>query len=378
MDKVAIVTLNGYFNYGNRLQNYALQESIKMLGFECETLKIDSYKKGKIEEFNKVYKLKDWVLNKNFQDKIWSVYSKINSKKLYEIKKNRENIFKEFSFIYINESNESIKKDYIPNNIIKKYKYFVAGSDQVWNPNDPTVSELNFLTFADVNKRITYAPSFGVSLIPEQFKLDYREWINGIDKLSVREESGAKIIKELTGRKAEVVIDPTMLITKEQWLNIAKKSNNKPKNPYILTYFLGAISKDIEKKINKISKKYNLEIINLASMKHIEHYTNGPSEFIDYINSANLFITDSFHGCVFSLLLETNFIVCNRTSLDKKKAMNSRIETFLDKFKLNERRFENIDNIDKNKLFNYDYTQAIQILEIERKKSWDYLRSSLK
>ncbi|MBI6060432.1 polysaccharide pyruvyl transferase family protein [Clostridium perfringens] len=373
MDKVAIITLNGYFNYGNRLQNYALQESIKMLGFECETLKNETLIRKDIKCENN--KFKEWIINKTLEEKITSIYSKLKKRKIKEIKEYREKIFKEFSEKYINEFEESISVNNISNNIIERYKYFVSGSDQVWNPNDPSVSELNFLTFANYHKRITYAPSFGVSEIPKEYKDNYKLWLDGIKELSVRENEGANIIKELTGKDAMVVIDPTMLITKEQWLKIAKKSSFKSKKKYILTYFLGSISKEIKEKINKISKLYNLEIVNLNTIDKMSYYVTGPSEFIDYINSAELFVTDSFHGCVFSLLLETNFIVCNRSSSDEKKAMGSRIETFLNKFDLHDRKFENIDN---DKLFNYDYKKANYILEVERKKSWEYLKSALK
>ncbi|HHD2769994.1 TPA: polysaccharide pyruvyl transferase family protein, partial [Clostridium perfringens] len=258
---------------------------------------------------------------------------------------------------------------------IKKYKYFISGSDQVWNPNDKTVTEYNFLTFAPKEKRLTYAPSFGVSKIPEKFKEDYKKWLSDIENISVREEAGAKIIKELTGKNAKIVVDPTMLLDKKKWLSIAKEDKNKPQKEYLLTYFLGGIPKEYQKNIKYFSKKYNLEVVNLANIKYEKYYCNGPSEFIDYINSAKLFMTDSFHGCVFSLLMETPFIVCDRKGHSKSENMSSRIDTFVKKFKLESRKFENIK---ENELFNNDYTNSKTILEKEREKAWNYLNSIIK
>lgn len=372
MNKVGIVTLNGYFNYGNRLQNYALQEVIEKLGFDCETIinktnlqkQKSSVKKSSIDVF----------LEKNLKEKIDMINYKINKNKIKECNENRYDIFVKFSKKYINETSFSISTNYIPKDLKNRYKYFMSGSDQVWNPNDSMVSEINFMTFAPKYKRLTYAPSFGVSKIPQQYKEDYKNWLDGIENISVREQEGAKIIKDLTGKDAIVVVDPTMLLTKEQWMSIAKKHDNKPNKKYLLTYFLGGISKEVNKKIKKIAKQNNLQVVNLATLKDKKYYATGPSEFIDYINDASLFMTDSFHGCVFSVLLETPFIVCDRLGHTKEQNMSSRIETFLEKFQLQSRKF---DRVTDEILFEKNYIEANEILEIERKKSWHYLEGVL-
>ncbi len=177
----------------------------------------------------------------------------------------------------------------IPRDINQRYDYFISGSDQVWNLNDPMVSEINFMTFVDRNKRLTYAPSFGVSKIPKMYQDKYIEFLNGLDNISVREYEGAKIIKDLTGKDAQVVLDPTMLLDKSEWMKISKSDRNKPKGKYILTYFLGGISGDTKKKKKKIAKENKFEVVNLATLKDMKHYASGPSEFIDYINDASVF-----------------------------------------------------------------------------------------
>lgn len=373
MNKIGIITLNGYFNYGNRLQNYALQDVIENFGFECETL-INSTNLS--EQETTIAKSSIQIFReKSLKEKIEMINYKLNKGKINEYSDKRQNIFINFSKKYIKETNFKISINNIPKNLEEKYKYFISGSDQVWNPNDPAVSEINFMTFAPINKRLTYAPSFGVSNIPKKYEKNYKTWLEGIDNISVREKEGAKIIKDLTGKDALVVVDPTMLLTREKWLAISKKHDNKPKGKYLLTYFLGGISKEVDKKIKRIAKDNNLKIVNLATIKDIEYYATGPSEFIDYINDASLFMTDSFHGCVFSVLLDTPFIVCDRQGHTKEENMSSRIETFLSKFKLESRKLDKV--VDEN-IFDKNYKEANKILEIERKKSFDYIKNILK
>ncbi|MCM3399454.1 polysaccharide pyruvyl transferase family protein [Oceanobacillus profundus] len=374
MKKVAILTLNGYFNYGNRLQNYALQEVIKNLGFEVETVinetKFNNKTGSNTKKLNKVKKLKE----KNIKELYEILYTKLENY-LYKDKLNqqRTQIFKNFSLSYIAETDYSISKDNIPDDLSDRYDFFVTGSDQVWNPNYKTRSSIDFLTFAPVEKRIAYAPSFGVSEISQEYVENYRLWLSEMAHLSVREEAGAEIIKELTDRDAPVVLDPTMMLTKEKWLSISKVPSDKPMKKYLLTYFLGDIPKERVKTLKDIAKKNDLEIIHLAQIKDKVPYLSGPSEFIDYINSASVFCTDSFHGAVFSILLDTPFIVFNREG--NSPSMNSRIETLLKTFKLESRTAENIQT--NNQIFNVDYSHTVSILEEEKKKAMDYLKKAL-
>ncbi len=261
----------------------------------------------------------------------------------------------------------------MPEDLSERYDYFITGSDQVWNPNNLHGTSFFFLTFAPKHKRIAYAPSFGVSEIKPEFVKDYKEWISGISSLSVREDDGAKIIKELTGREAPVHVDPTLLLTKEKWLSISKEADNKPKGKYLLTYFLGGVPPQYKDQINRIVEENNLEVINLGDIKEKDTYRTGPSEFIDYINSCSVFCTDSFHGAVFSILLEKPFIVYERmgTSL----SMYSRIETLLDKFDLRSREAKNIKS--NEDIFSIDYSHVSPILDAERNKSFEYLKNAL-
>lgn len=360
MKKIGIITLNGYKNYGNRLQNYALQEVIKSLGFEVETIIIEQGNND-----SKYSKQLLTILNKNLIKRLGRKILNIKNKKSIEIRTTK---FKEFSKKYITETKYNITDVNLPKENLSEYDNFVVGSDQVWNPFYIKNSSLYFLSFAPIEKRIAYAASFGIPSIPNEFKKRYEKYVAEMKYISVREEQGADIIKEMTGRDVQILLDPTMLLHRDQWISIAKVSSNKPKTSYLLTYFLGDISNSTKANIKKIAKDKKLQIIDLANLKDIRHYTADPSEFIDYINSATLFCTDSFHGVVFSILFEKPFIAF------KRGKMNSRIDTLLSKFNLEDRKWENIRVIPN--IYDIDYTHVIKILETERNNAYDYLKSA--
>ncbi len=366
---VGIVTLNGYYNYGNRLQNYALQEIIKELGFNVETIIIQGVPLRKYKN----------NMHRKHRLSIKAIYSKlfkrITKKVAYYMSKQlireREKVFRCFSQKYLTET----FYEYSSNNLkylSNKYSFFVVGSDQVWKPVNKSKMPIYFLDFAEKTKRISYAPSFGVSKLPPECELDYKKWLLGMHKLSVREETGADIIRKLTGKNAPVLVDPTILLSKEKWLSISKEAKNKPKDKYLLTYFLGEVLNDYDKQIRRIAEENNLRIIHLADIKDHAAYPTGPREFIDYINSASVLCTDSFHGCVFSILMETPFIVYERIGAE---SMYSRIDTLLSKFQLESRKAQNIKTNDQ--VFEVDYSYIPSILQIERKKSLDYLKEAL-
>lgn len=369
--KIGIITLNGYENYGNRSQNYATQEVIKSLGFNVETIIVkDTPSNGNKNSIiiKKLQKMATMTVNE--------ICTKINKKINYYMNKNaideRIKIFKSFSKKYILEENYYI----INNNLAdlsNRYDFFITGSDQVWNPLYINRSPIYFLTFTRKNKRIAYAPSFGISDIPIEYEGKYKVWLSEMHRLSVREDAGAKIIKSLTRQDAPVLVDPTLMLTKEKWLSISKEPAKKSKSRYLLTYFLGGIPNEYQSKIRTIAKENKLKIINLADLRDRETYQTGPSEFIDYVNSASVFCTDSFHGAVFSILLEIPFIVFDRKS--NSPSMYSRIDTLLTTFELNSRKANNITT--NEQVFQVDYSHIPPILETERKKALDYLKEAL-
>ena len=192
--------------------------------------------------------------------------------------------------------------------------------------------------------------------------------------MSVREESGAGIIKELTGREAPVLIDPTLMLSKEKWLSVAQEAPARPRNQYLLTYFLGTVPRACRNQIKRIAEENDLEIVNLLDIGQTEHFLAGPGEFIDYFHSASIVVTDSFHGTVFSILMEKPFWVTDR--MGNIAPINSRIDTLLSMFGLESRRFDQMKP--DHDSFNIDYSYIPSALESEREKAVMYLREALR
>jgi len=187
--------------------------------------------------------------------------------------------------------------------------------------------------------------------------------------LSVREEAGQKIIKDLLGIDVPVLVDPTLLLKKDEWLKIAKPHDHKPNKKYLLTYYLGEEKKNNSKFIKQYAKDNNLELVHLGDIKDKKRFTADPSEFLDYFNDASMIFTDSFHGSVFSIIFNKPFVVFKRGN------MNSRIDTLLSKFNLENRHW---GYVKEHKNFNdIDYSHVDEIINEERKKSFDYLRNAL-
>lgn len=344
--KACIISIYGNNNFGNKLQNYAIQKKCSCNGLEAIILKNSHIKCNKIKRFLGEHILKRWYRNKNF----WYFEKKF-------LKKSK-------NYAYFNSNNKELNT---------QYDYFIVGSDQVWNPHFGLKGDLEFLEFVNNKPTIAFSASFGVDSITENLREDYTRGLNNIDYISVREDAGKKIVEDLTNRKdVQVLIDPTMLLTKEDWQHISKKPNNLNKEKYILNYFLGNLSDERKNKINKLANKHGWKVINILD-KNDPYYNSGPSEFVYLEEHAELICTDSFHSCVFGILMDTPFIVFERE--DKEESMNSRIVTLLSKFKLDDRKY-NGDLNDSH--LKYDYSSCYKILETERKKSESFLKKALK
>lgn len=344
MKKAAICTIFDTINFGNRLQNYATQEVLRKLNIKTET--IINLK----EDFNLKYYLRH-------------VKNLLLKKKYYNFNCFNKNIV--FSKSKINFSKDI--------NIINNYDYYVVGSDQVWNPNFLRLNNFDLLSFTNSKNKISFAASFGISTIPKNYHEKIRKEFLKFKAISVREDSGKKIVEELTGRKdVEVLVDPTMLLTSEEWNKVSKKPKMLKTNKYILNYFLGNLSNSRKKEIERVAKENNCEVINILDSKS-PYYACGPSEFLYLEKHAFLICTDSFHSSVFAIIYNKPFIVFDREQEDMAN-MNSRIETLLNKFDLTDRKYNG--KITDN-LLNHDYSKAYKILENERIKASNFLKKAL-
>lgn len=373
MKKACIITLYGNSNYGNKLQNYAVQEILKKKHIDVYTIKNDTYYNDKNNYFLKFLKRKInlFIKTRSFDESYYYYIANNNNKYrtknflLFDKKIKKSNNY----FNYIN------KKKF------KDYDYYFVGSDQIWNPYFGSLNDYGLVNFVNEKTKIAFSASIGVeSIINVNHDYLKKSW-NSFRAISVREDQAKNIIEEISDRKdITVLADPTMLLTTKEWDKVAKKPSHIDKfcpngEKYILNYFLGNFSKKIEKEINTIAKENNCKIINLLDKNSI-FYECGPSEFLWLEKNAFLICTDSFHSTVFSILYKRPFIVYNRDDGQKgKNGMNSRIETLLSKFKLEDRYYKN--GI-KKELLKCDFKNSDKVLMKERKKADLFITNALK
>lgn len=362
MKKVGIVTVFKNTNYGSKLQSFALQKKLNDLGYQGENL---SYQLG--NPINRKNKLLQIIKNPSF-------FIRMPFRGKY---KKRSKMFQTFQNNHINISNYAVE-DIVEKNesIEQKYHKFICGSDQIWAPNQ--FSEYFFLSFvSDKSKKIAYAPSIGLPRIPDDLVDKYRKLINDIPSLSIREKDGAEIIKEITGREVPVVVDPTLLLNGDEWRNLAIKY--KEKSPYILCYFLGS-NKEHRKWVENLSERTGYDIIVLPFATRDFYWGEkkifeaGPSEFLGLVDGAEIVCTDSYHGMLFSLNMNTEFYSFLRFKEGEKLNQNSRVLNFMEKLNLQNRI---VDLNDRNQYEEINWLEVNSKIDKERNASIEFLEKSL-
>ncbi len=365
---IGIITLTSVFwyNYGGVLQNYALTETLRRENYDVKAIRCNSYSFASIAEV-KIYNRFKVIFDRNKKC--------IYRPNVQLISKNAN--FKQFIDEYIDPICYSRYCKATYNKINNKFDKVIVGSDQVWNPfwavNSKTATTF-FLSFLPKEKRISYSASFGVDNIPENSKELFKNSLTDFKSISVREQAGAEIVTDLTGRDVEVTLDPTLLLTADDWRAVSKRSNGRKEKPYILKYFLGEQSTERKAKIEKVAKEQNLEIYDITDVSNPNIYVSGPQEFIDLIDNAVLVCTDSFHATVFSILLNIPFWVMDREQ-EGMTNMGSRIVTLLNMLHLEDRL---PGRVQEDKLFECDYREAYLIIEQEKIKAREYIHSALK
>lgn len=314
--KIGIVTItnNQSGNYGNTLQNYAVQQVLKRLGYESETIRNLRY----IEQ--RRFTLLYWM--------------KLAVAKDHKSKRDRK--FEHFKRKYIKQSSQYLGRGHEDYELLNKTYYkFVCGSDQVWNPNYRLNDNLKFnlMEFADPQKRIAYAASIGITQLPDKYIDEYKNALSDYSFISVREETAAEIIEKLTDIKPEVFIDPTLMLSSQEWLKVSEPVNQLSNKKYILKYCLGDTDENITETCNQLVKMLHAEIIDLS--KKSDDIVFGPSEFIWLIKNAQYIVTDSFHGTIFSIIFNKQFTVFKRKGEDDK--IFSRLISLLSLFGLQNR-----------------------------------------
>lgn len=374
--RVAILTLPLHINYGGIMQCYALQRVLTRMGHDVKVLSKPMY--GRLYFF---------ALFRSYISYLYYKYIRkenISSKSvLYDLYQYR-NVSKNLNFFVKNNIIKYNKRKW--ETIGSNFDAIIVGSDQVWRAAYHSNIEEYYLSFIgelDI-KRISYAASFGLDNLKEysmhKLKLCTR-LLKKFDYVSVREDSGVLLCKEYFGVKAELVIDPTLLLDDKDYETIFNNSNLKIDKNILLAYFLDITDEKI--KIAERLAQYKglkLFIINSKAFDDKseikERIMIGVDEWLFNFKNSSYIITDSFHGCVFSIIFKKQFI-----ALGNDNRGLTRFLSLLNRFSLNDRlinldiRFESILNvIDKN----IDYNAVYDKLSKEREKSYNFLYNSLK
>ena len=351
--RVAIVSQFAHDNFGNKLQNVALQQSLLHYAENVVTIKTRSDPKTFVQ----------YIREYSFAaDSIW--IRKI-------LRKHRTAKFMEFHRRCISQSyaNYNVKKEYGSLKKQDRCDLYCAGSDQVWKPGSGRTGMFNYLGFADYDRTFSYAASFGVDRIPEEHKDAVRKGLNHIKFISVREDAGKRIVEELTGRMdVQVLVDPTMLLTTQEWDAIAIPPPKPLPEKYVLTYFLGEVPPQRRSDIQRKARELGCELIELMDKKS-PFYAIGPDHFVYLIKHAALVCTDSFHGSVFSFLYQRPLAIFDRKG--NGEDMSSRLVTLATKFHLEDCMAK--DDCLPEVPEEADYSAGYAALEVERRKSKAFL-----
>lgn len=270
--------------------------------------------------------------------------------------------------------------------LAKRYDVAAIGSDQVWLPSS-VMTDIYTLAFAaDGQTKLAYAPSFGLSKIPRKYWAKYREILTSFHYLSVREESGAKIVKEITGSDCEVAVDPVYMLNRKEWLQEIP-DNVLDEEPYIFVYLLGnnRWQREMIVKYAKCRGLKTIAIIHLDQyIKYDEYYYDvklidaQPCDFLNLIRHAELIFTDSFHCASFSLIENKNFYVFKRYKDHMKGSTNSRIYSLFNTLHIDKSRMlirtSDVSEAEKRDL---DYDRMNDMLDKMCKSSWEFIKRAL-
>lgn len=363
--KIEIITMHAARNYGAVLQTYALQKYLEDLG---NIVTVIDYKRksqtniGYIFTINNKYK-------KNLFYKIAYLLKTIVPKIKTTI------LFKKFVKRKIKlSSKEFLSKDEFLNSEHNADIYCV-GSDQVWNPRaNNGYDEMYFFDGLKEKKKISYASSIGVYDLNNQELTDLKKYLSGFSFVSFREKSSINILKNIGIDDAKNVLDPTLLLNRDQWMKFS--SNDSYSEKYLLVYYFGN-SNEIMKVAKKIATERGLRIrrisVGFEKIKNddiVDRFIT-PEKFISLLLNADFVLTNSFHGTVFSINFEKDFFVYPTTE------HNARFESAFDIFDLKSRNLREEENDYLINNLNIDFNPVRQILLNERNSSYEYIRKAI-
>lgn len=367
MKKVGIISRHAISNYGSFFQAYALERTVREMGYDSYTI---NYIRNKEKSVNLVkIDIANSKWNKNFITRL--IFYAINIPNRY-IQYNRFSKFRKKELNLTKEINDStsINKDL-------GFDIYCTGSDQVWN--ETIENKLDYAYFFDnVDKNekiISYAASFGKSVFDKK-KLDVvKNKLKKYNYISVREDAGVDILKSM-GYDANQVLDPTLLLNGEIWRSVIGNSYKSCNKKYILIYQVHK-NNELVDYAKELAKKNNFDVINISvsflnKKKDVKlEWLPSYKKVLWLFDNAQCIVTDSFHATAFSINFNKNFV----TFLPKEST--SRNKSVLKLFGLEERCITDKNDFE-TPMKCIDYVSVNKILDKERKKSYKWLEDTLR
>ena len=355
--RIAVITLHRVYNYGSALQAYVTQKYLEKRGHNVRIIDYITPQRTKWKLF--------WGRGADGQNNI-----------VYRIAKVGSFILKELTFGGFVRSKLNLTKKYITSDDLEKYPpkadIYITGSDQTWNSQyNEGIDRGFFLDFLPQNaRRISFVSSFGKTVLNIEEKNKTKELLSRYEKISVREDSAVNIIEQLGLASPTQLIDPTLMIDKQEWIQIA--SHRLVKEPYLILMLLYNEDNHATEFARKIADEKKLKLVKISwemkTPRSVDKlFTHrSPADFLSLFNYADFVVTNSFHGLAFSINLEKQFVVVPRNEF------NSRIESLLKTFDLSERLVnnENFLNVSRE-IINYDTIRPI--ISLEKKRADEFL-----
>ena len=386
MKPIGLVTCYFHHNYGSMLQAYATEMIMQEMELPYQTIAckapIDYMEANKIGYVVKKLLIGDWKM-------------KLGKMKVEREKKRNPTFVKNWAVrdaAFNRFADESFHlSPYCRNrkelsDMANNYSAFIVGSDQLWRTDSVEHGYYTLEWVPDNIRKIAYSTSIGVKEVPWfQVKKNQR-FMNRFNYMALREQSACDLVYKLTGRKVQVVLDPTLLFTGEQWMGI-QQIEPLTSGKYIFCYLLGNNPWQREL-IKRVKVETGLKIV---ALQHLDEYIPsdegfadetpynvGPREFLNYICNAEYVFTDSFHCSVFSILYKKKFFTFSRFSETAKQSTNTRIDNLMSLTGLQQRRINAQTGVNAILNTQSDYAEVDKRLQLQRKSSMEYLRNALK
>ena len=369
MKSAGIITYHCADNFGGVLQAYALMKTIEQLGLKAEV--IDFQPKEITYQYSPKFDIRYSLKTQGPLITFKGMLKRLQNKSALKVKSKNFSKFREKHL-------KLSKNTYLTGTSLKenppKYDFYITGSDQVWNPDIfERIGNSYFLDFGlpELTTRISYAASIAKKVGNEYSNL----FINNLKRfnyVSVREESAKLYLKDKTDKEVKVTIDPTLLLSKNDWVQISTYNNNDEK--FILVYDLVKNSV-IVSVANKIAKDNGYKIISYSNAKGYENWegtfsTNNPTDFLGLVEKAEAIVTSSFHGTAFSIIYNKIFYTVPHPT------RGSRMVDLLNKLQLSDRMITHVSQLEEMNLI-IDYTKVNKKLIELRNDSLEFLQIAL-